>query len=172
MADAECCIQGATWDRIEPIIHRMKQAGKNELTVLVMGKPGSGVSSTVNALLGERTYDVRPSLGIRPSPEVKLAELSLRTHDGFLLRIVHTRWLVNSVRCCCVRCPPACILPECHTRRTGLHVRHDARAYRMSSVAHLCPQGRTCTAVAVVDILRRGKHSRKRRCRIGQTQIC
>jgi hypothetical protein len=96
--EAASCLQAATWRRIEPIIQRLQDDGRSEITVLVMGKPGTGVSSTVNAILGERVYDVRPSFGIRPPPDAKLAELSLRKHDDFMLRIVHTRWLINAVR--------------------------------------------------------------------------
>ena len=87
-------LQAPTWQAIQEEIERYGDAGRKELTVVVIGKQGVGVSSTVNALLGERLYDVRPTLQLRPGQEPH-ASLQLRKHESFLLRVVHTHWLLG-----------------------------------------------------------------------------
>jgi Fe-S cluster assembly ATPase SufC len=50
-----------TWQAVQGVLANLERESRKELTVLVMGKPGSGVSSTANALLGHPEYDVRPA---------------------------------------------------------------------------------------------------------------
>jgi hypothetical protein len=90
-------VQAATWERIEQAIRNFEGTGRNELTVLVLGKPGNGTSSTANALLAETAFDVRPSLSSRTTPSAN-AELAVRTWGNFLLRVVHTRSILMQQR--------------------------------------------------------------------------
>lgn len=86
-------LQALTWDNIETVLEQYHDKGRTDLTVVVFGKQGVGVSSTVNALLGERMFDVRPALQLRPSAEPH-ASVQLRKRGSTLLRIVHTHWLL------------------------------------------------------------------------------
>jgi predicted GTPase len=53
--------QAATWTAVQGVLAGLERSSRKELTVLVMGKAGSGVSSTANALLGNPEFDVRPA---------------------------------------------------------------------------------------------------------------
>lgn len=62
------------------------ESGKDELTVLMLGKGGVGKSSTVNSLLNEKAANVASFQQDNAKPVV----FSRRTDDGFLLTVIDT----------------------------------------------------------------------------------
>lgn len=89
------CVQDATWQSIAAQLDKMAIQKRTELTVLLLGTPGTGCSSTVNSLLAETRADVRPfvSPGTSARPEVHTRRLE---SYGFLLRIIDCPLLCTS----------------------------------------------------------------------------
>nr|QKY15067.1 TOC34 (TOC34) [Polytomella parva] len=75
-------------------IRRLKAAGRNQLSILLIGRQNVGKSSTVNSLLGEVVAQVQP-IRLQPDPEtvsLYVREVSIRdpSIDGFKIKIYDT----------------------------------------------------------------------------------
>lgn len=84
-----------TWEQLVGLVRMLSEAGKTELTVLLLGKPTAGRSSTANSLLCEAAAEVYPGL---PSQATTVPEMYLRQYGDFLLKIVDTPHLMTGNR--------------------------------------------------------------------------
>jgi septin family protein len=91
-------LQRVTWERVEGALNKLREADKRDLTVLVVGRPGVGVSSTCNALLGQNTCRVQAFVLPHHAQSASQADLHMRQHGELLLRVVHTDRPLRQVR--------------------------------------------------------------------------
>jgi len=75
-----------TQESIADLTGALKDDGKGELTVLLLGKGGVGKSSTVNALLNERAANVLAFQQDNAKPTM----FSRRAPDGFVINLIDT----------------------------------------------------------------------------------
>lgn len=89
------CVQDATWKSIAAQLDKLAIDNRTELTVLLLGTPGTGCSSTTNSMLAETRADVRPfiSPGSSQRPEVHTRRLE---SYGLLLRVIDCPLLCTS----------------------------------------------------------------------------
>jgi len=74
-----------TQDELAGMLQRLRAAGRSELTLLLLGKPGVGKTSVMNSLFNETAS---PAAAFRNMPTE--VEVVSRTHAGFTLTIVDT----------------------------------------------------------------------------------
>ena len=88
-------MQDSTWKSLASQLDKLAVQNRTELTVLLLGSPGVGCSSTVNSMLAETRADVRPFIGpgAAQRPEVHVRRLE---SYGFLLRVIDCPLLCTS----------------------------------------------------------------------------
>lgn len=83
-----------TSQRIQTAFARLATAGKSHLTILLLGRTGSGKSSTANSLFGSRMFAVQPFSALNYMP-VQPTTVSKRK-GGVVLTVIDTVGLVES----------------------------------------------------------------------------
>eukprot|EP00892_Ulva_mutabilis_P008215 jgi/Ulvmu1/5766/UM025_0020.1 len=85
----------ATWKSIASQVDKLAIHNRTELTVLLLGTPGTGCSSTANSMLAETRADVRPFIGPGAAQRPEVHTRRLESY-GFLLRIIDCPLLCTS----------------------------------------------------------------------------